>query len=288
MAKLDPTKKLSFSFSGCGFLGPYHLGVASCLLKNKLISPDTKFLGASAGSLVAACLACDIPPDEIIGDFIYLAVHVILEKLDKSSLNINRLLYDRLKLKLPNDAHIRANGRLYISVTRISDLKNVIINQFKSKKELIKALQCSCFIPLWSGLLPPEFDGISYIDGGLTNNSPILDENTITVSPFSGGGDICPPGDDLFKFNFKNITISISPLSINRKLKVLFPNPFELDEIKQQGIDDALRYLKRDTEIDRRFGFMEATQFIGLGIFPFSLFQTVFSMIQTSVHSKRP
>ena len=32
----------------------------------------------------------------------------------------------------------RSNGRLFISVTRMSDGKNVIINKFKSKEELIK------------------------------------------------------------------------------------------------------------------------------------------------------
>lgn len=54
------------------------------------------------------------------------------------SFDINRILYDLLMRTLPDDAHIRANGRMYISVTRVSDGKNVIINQFKSKEELIK------------------------------------------------------------------------------------------------------------------------------------------------------
>lgn len=51
---------------------------------------------------------------------------------------------------LPDDAHKKANGRLYISVTRMSDGKNVIINKFKSKEELIKvnrycAINVLCF-----------------------------------------------------------------------------------------------------------------------------------------------
>ena len=54
------------------------------------------------------------------------------------SFDINRILYDLLMRTLPDDAHIRANGRFYISVTRVSDGKNVIINKFKSKEELIK------------------------------------------------------------------------------------------------------------------------------------------------------
>lgn len=54
------------------------------------------------------------------------------------SFDVNKIIYDGLVKTLPDDAHLKANGRLYISVTRISDGKNVIINKFKSKDELIK------------------------------------------------------------------------------------------------------------------------------------------------------
>jgi len=30
------------------------------------------------------------------------------------------------------------------------------------------------------------------MDGGFTDNLPVLDKNTITISPFSGLTDICP------------------------------------------------------------------------------------------------
>ena len=30
-------------------------------------------------------------------------------------------------------------------------------------------------------------------DGGYSDNLPVLDSDTITVSPFSGTADICPP-----------------------------------------------------------------------------------------------
>ena len=49
---------LNLSFCGCGFLGMYHLGVASCLVKHGpgfLASVD-RVAGASAGALIAALL----------------------------------------------------------------------------------------------------------------------------------------------------------------------------------------------------------------------------------------
>jgi patatin-like phospholipase domain-containing protein 2 len=55
----DLTKKWNLSFAGCGFLGIYHIGVASCLLEQApyLIKGATKIYGASAGSLSASMLA---------------------------------------------------------------------------------------------------------------------------------------------------------------------------------------------------------------------------------------
>jgi hypothetical protein len=52
--------------------------------------------------------------------------------------------------------------------------------------------------------------GVKYIDGGFSDNQPVLDANTITISPFSGGrvivfiraktifieSDICPTDND--------------------------------------------------------------------------------------------
>ncbi|KAM4569278.1 patatin-like phospholipase domain containing 3 isoform 2-T2 [Odontesthes bonariensis] len=49
----------NLSFAGCGFLGIYHIGVASCLLEKApyLVEGATKLYGASAGALTASVLA---------------------------------------------------------------------------------------------------------------------------------------------------------------------------------------------------------------------------------------
>ncbi len=50
---------MNISFAGCGFLGIYHVGVASCFLQH---APDLigKAAGASAGALTASCLICKL------------------------------------------------------------------------------------------------------------------------------------------------------------------------------------------------------------------------------------
>jgi len=47
------------SFSGCGFLGIYHVGVASCCREYAPHLVADKIAGASAGALVACALITD-------------------------------------------------------------------------------------------------------------------------------------------------------------------------------------------------------------------------------------
>ena len=47
---------MNLSFSGCGFLGIYHVGVASCLREYAPHLVHEKIAGASAGSLAACAL----------------------------------------------------------------------------------------------------------------------------------------------------------------------------------------------------------------------------------------
>lgn len=150
---------------------------------------------------------------------------------------------------LPNDAHIRVSGKLHISLTRVYDGKNVIVSQFSSREDLLQALLASTFIPIFSGLLPPRFHGIRYMDGGFSDNLPTLDENTITVSPFCGESDICPRdvSSQLFHVNFANTSIELSKQNIYRFARILFPpNPEILSNMCKQGFDDALRFLHRN------------------------------------------
>ena len=93
---------------------------------------------------------------------------------------------------MPHNSHEIVNGRVAISVTRVSDGKNVLLTHFDTYDELIQALLCSSFIPGFSGWKPLKIKGVRYVDGGFTNNLPMINDNTVTVSPFSGEADICP------------------------------------------------------------------------------------------------
>ncbi|XP_046748068.1 1-acylglycerol-3-phosphate O-acyltransferase Pnpla3 isoform X1 [Diprion similis] len=246
---------MNLSFAGCGFLGIYHVGVAVCFKKYAPHLLLDKISGASAGAIAACALLLDLPLGEITSNVLRLAREARQRTLGpfSPSFNVQDILLEGLTKFLPDDAHLIVSGKLHISLTRVYDGKNVIVSQYNSKDDLLQALLASSFIPLFSGLLPPRFHGIRYMDGGFSDNLPTLDENTITVSPFCGESDICPRdvSSQLFHINFANTSIELSKQNIYRFARILFPpNPEILSNMCKQGFDDALRFLHRNNLIN--------------------------------------
>ncbi|EDV97992.1 1-acylglycerol-3-phosphate O-acyltransferase Pnpla3 [Drosophila grimshawi] len=258
---------MNLSFAGCGFLGIYHVGVAVSFRKYAPHLLLEKIGGASAGSLAACCLLCDLPLDTMTSDFFRVVNEARRHSLGpfSPSFNIQTCLLEGLQKQLPLDAHKRVSGRLHISLTRVYDGQNVIISEFESREEVLQALLCACFIPGFSGILPPRFRGVRYMDGAFSDNLPILDENTITVSPFCGESDICPrdQSSQLFHLNWANTSIEISRQNINRFVRILFPPRAEfLSTFCQQGFDDALQFLHRNNLINCRRCIAVQTTFV--------------------------
>ncbi|XP_073472462.1 patatin-like phospholipase domain-containing protein 4 isoform X1 [Aquarana catesbeiana] len=189
---------LNLSFAACGFLGIYHLGAASALLKHgqKMLNTVSIFAGASAGSLVAAVLLTAPHKIKESKDFIYQ----FSEDVRKQTFGALTPRYDFLKYLregietiLPANAHDAAQNRLYISVTNTKSWENSLVSNFASREELVKVLLASCFVPVYAGSNAVEYKGEKWFDGGFSNSLPIMPTGrTVTISPFSGLQDICP------------------------------------------------------------------------------------------------
>ncbi|KAK7878908.1 hypothetical protein WMY93_030842 [Mugilogobius chulae] len=230
----------NLSFAGCGFLGIYHIGVASCLLEKApyLVRGATKIYGASAGALTASVLASQACIAKCCEDVIEVAKEARRRNLGPLHPSFNL---------------VKASGRLCVSLTRVSDGQNVLVSQFSSKDELIQVRQslvCSCFIPIYCGLIPPSFRGVRYVDGGISDNLPQSElKNTITISPFSGESDICPrDGSSSFhELRFTNTSIQMNFGNMYRLSKALFPpEPKIMADMCQSGYKDALRFLEEN------------------------------------------
>lgn len=241
----------NLSFAGCGFLGIYHVGVASCFKEYAPHLYADRICGASAGALVACALITGCCLGECTSFTLKLALQARSRALGplSPSFELVKNLRQALDKFLPENAHEIANGRLFISLTRLSDKQNVLVSRFSDKNDLIDALICSSFVPLYSGIWPPKYRGVRYVDGALSDNIPLLDKNTITVSPFAGESDICP--DDrscnLHHINLAGTSIQLTAGNLYRISVAFFPpNPEILSNMCRQGFDDALRFLKKN------------------------------------------
>ena len=117
-----------------------------------------------------------------------------------------------------------------------------------------------------------RFKGSLVLDGFYTDNLPVFDSNTISVSPFAGDASICPKDDRIFSFlkiemphgnnyklkkpimmcikflsGLKNVTNSMI-LSFGNMRRLFYavvpPSVDSMEELCLEGYQDALRFLK--------------------------------------------
>lgn len=250
---------LNLSFCGCGFIALYHLGVASKFAQcgRRFLSRVDRYAGASAGSLVA-CLLGVIGPDLHTIDKCCVFSYRLAQKTQGTWFGIlsprsdllqplEILLYDLL----PNDAHQVATGRLYLSLTNKQSSRNVVVSDFYSNDHLVQCLLASCCIPYLTGPKAIKVNGEKHVDGGMTNNMPILTKGrTVTVSPFCGRHDVSPQDPDSwpgihvnlfrqdFRVNFNNVIRAVHTM--------VPPDIAQLRAYFKRGANDAERFLHRE------------------------------------------
>ncbi|KAB1261334.1 Patatin-like phospholipase domain-containing protein 1 [Camelus dromedarius] len=152
---------------------------------------------------------------------------------------------------LPEDSYKVATGKLHVTLTRLTDGECVVVSEYTSKEELIEALYCSCFVPVYCGLIPPTYRGVRYIDGGFTGMQPCsFWTDSITISTFSGQQDICPRDCPAIFNDFRlfNFSFQLSLENITRMTHALFPPDLViLHSYYYQGYEDVVLYLRRLT-----------------------------------------
>lgn len=156
-----------------GLLFPYYIGAAFALQDLGLITPSTPLAGASAGSLIAACVAAGLPRDEVEGACLALADDC---REGGTRGRLGGVLRDFLEEHLPADAAVAVRDRVHVAVTPVAAARprSVLVSDFASRDDLIAALLTSCHIPFWmDGTAARAFRGAPHLDGGLTAFLPL-------------------------------------------------------------------------------------------------------------------
>ena len=172
------------------------------------------------GALQGVFLMAKVPFEEMAQNIVDLALISSKQFLTtfNPTFNLSKLIRKSMEEVLPDNIHLVIQDRLLVSMTKVWNPSNLAVNKFSSKAELLDALQGTSFVPFICGLLPPRFKGSLVLDGFFTDNLPVFDSNTISVSPFAGNASICPKDDGPLSF-----------LKINMPNgKCIFQQPFPL------------------------------------------------------------
>lgn len=173
----------NISFSGCGFLISFHIGVAKVLKKANYFDPlHSKFAGASGGSLVALALASNWNLDRIEASI----SNVTKDCREKGSFRrLESALMREMEFYKSHISLEQIHGRLTIATTSVWPTPQVqLIQDFESTEDLIETILTSCYLPGYSA---PRFvrkyrQGYS-VDGGLITFAPDI-PGYLKVYPF--------------------------------------------------------------------------------------------------------
>ena len=178
----------SMSFSGGGYNCMYHMGVVKYIFENLNLFKDTKYLGASGGAGVIGMLLCfENDPERFT-----ILNEAIEDVIGMKQLNLS--LRDQVKVYSSNlmkhitrerfDRYIKNSNRCHISVTDVTGIVpyNTIKTNFSSYEQFIDTIKASACVPVVLDDRIRVVDNRSYLDGGLSNNLPCLDDKTIRIS----------------------------------------------------------------------------------------------------------
>jgi hypothetical protein len=178
----------SISFSGGGYNCMYHMGVVKYIFENPTLFKDTKYLAASGGVSVAALVLCfENDPDKfkVLREIIEFVIDIRFKnlKLNKQVDEYSNKVFQYISNEKFN-MYILNSDRCHISVTNVTYIipQNEIKTKFTSYSQFMDTLKASACIPILLDNKIRTIDGNSYLDGGLSNNLPVIDENTLKIS----------------------------------------------------------------------------------------------------------
>lgn len=174
VSSLSTSSRLGVTFSPAGLLTPFHLGVASSLRDNLLISDETALAGSSGGAIVACTEALSMESELILD----ACTKVAIECRNRGTFRtLASALKTQLTSLLPEGSHDVLSSRgadLTIAYQRIwPRIEAVNQRKFRSKADLIKAVEASCTIPMYYSGSPftTLLDGSRAVDGYFTTSA---------------------------------------------------------------------------------------------------------------------
>lgn len=215
-------------------------------------------------------------------DTLYQLAHIV-RTLNKAFIPPNKLVSVRdlvekpLEKLLPDNAHELCSNRLGITLTRAWTLESKFVSEFGSRQELIDSVVAGCFIPVWSGSLEtPKIKGVSYMDGGFTNNSPTFElspkdiqtgRRRVFINAFPCMLDVTPSVDTWwFGYTQSGIKYKVNHHAFLRGIRSLVPVSIDKYKIYLiEGHRDMKNYILRSDLLKCQDCYFEEKQTVIIG-----------------------
>ena len=147
---MHPVPPLSIAFTPAGLLFPYYVGIGFELRDLGVLTPTTPLGGSSAGSIVAAALACGVSESSVRSGLAQLVADV------RGGTRLNVALRQQLDELLPENAPTLAEAHAltigYLEVLPRPGRR--LVSSWASKADLIDVICASCNWPLFFSRWP--------------------------------------------------------------------------------------------------------------------------------------
>ena len=158
-----------FVLGGAGMLGFWQLGCADVRIPVAArTDPASRFVGASAGAVTAALMACNLEPRTCVAASIAAMRRGRVFERKMGLVGVSgRVMRDFLESILPVDAHQLCTGRVHIFVQRFPCVDDTV-SVFATRAALIDTLVASGYLPFLAGPCPFQcLSGMLTYDGAI-------------------------------------------------------------------------------------------------------------------------
>ena len=218
---------LSFSFSGKSLTPSYEIGAAKCFKEyiNPSVLNTSSYVGSSTGAVIATAMALDLDLDVLQKALVEISMATTRRIFGSFSVR-SKLMREFLNDYIPMDFTLLPN-QLCILVTSLPSMKAYMKKRFSSKEELVETLMASLYIPFMYET-PITDSRCMYFSGIFSDDLPILDDMTITVSSSSNCANVSPTDQ---------VTSILDYIGLNWTQETYFSHI-------QSGYSDTLKYLQ--------------------------------------------
>lgn len=178
-----PEYEFDIIIGGGGLKGYYVFGAMEIIKKmiNANLIKIRNFVGTSIGAIIAVYTICDISLHKIRNVYEFA-------RYNSSKKDLNKILLKILNKYLPEDIHLKCNGRVKIVLSELTFLgfKEKIFDKYESREHLLKILSATTYIPYITSnsIKGVNINGKIYYDGGFVKNTPIIKNNNLTQLVF--------------------------------------------------------------------------------------------------------